>query len=70
MGKRQKTQCKCLTCLTGDRERKERENNTKTLMAENFPELFKTPIRNSRSSLNPKHNPPKGLHRHTVAETH
>lgn len=44
LGKKQKTD---LRCLNGDRERKERENGTKSVMAQNFLELF-TPVINSQ----------------------
>lgn len=55
MGQKQKTLDKVLTRLTRDRE-KRRENDVEMVMAENFPELCKTPTRGSRSILNPKCN--------------
>lgn len=59
----QKTQCQGLTCLMrwGDKERRIRLNGTETVMAEDFQELFQTPITDSRNLLSPKYNLKNGI---------
>lgn len=45
----------------GDKERRIRLNGTETVMAEDFQELFQTPITDSRNLLRPKYNLKNGI---------